>query len=174
MKNLTAVLVIAGLLLAGGATAIIVLTSGDSDTSASAQPETRTTEGPDAGLAATRDAAVEDGAQAARILNTLDHTSVEKDLDRWESVATGELLTQLKDNRRTAIDQIRAAKSKSVGTVLSAALVEFDPDAGTARMLAAMSIAVDTDGTETVKRTRLSVTLAKTADGWKATAVTTV
>lgn len=171
-RNLVAVLVIAGLLLASAATAIIVLIGRDSGTAG--QPTTTTTDSQDTRLAAERDAAVEDGTQAARILNTLDHASVEKDLDRWESVATGELLTELTGNRPNVLDQVRTARSKSVGTVRSAALVEFDAEGGTARMLVALSITVDAEGTETVKQSRLSVRLAKTTDGWKAAGVNLV
>jgi Mce-associated membrane protein len=168
-KNLVAALVVAVLLLAGGATAIIALTSHDAETAG--QPVATTPENPDTGVAAERDAAVEDGAQAARILNTLDHTTIEVDLDRWESVATGDLLAELKGNRETATQQATAAGSKATGTVLSAALAEFDPEKGTARLLAAVTIAVDVNGTETTKRTRVSVALEKTAGGWKAAGI---
>lgn len=172
MKNLTAALVVAGLLLAGGATAIIALTRRDSGTSA--QPATSTTNSADAGHAAERDAAVEAGTEVARAFTTLDHTTIVEDLDRFESLATGDLLVQLKGSRDQVAQNAALQRSKTEGTVLSAALAEFDPATGAARLLAAVSVDVVVNDQPTTRRERITITLTNTGDGWKANALSVV
>jgi Mce-associated membrane protein len=169
--NLVAVLVIAFVLVAGGVVAIIVTTSGDGDSSAGTS--TSTQDNPDAKPAAERDSAVRDGTTIADTFSTVDYTSADQDLRSWESYATGDLLTELKANHDQSVTAIEHAKSKSDGEVLSAALAEFDQDKGTARLLAAVKVDVTVQGQESsTKRQRMSVTLKKTDDGWKASAIT--
>jgi Mce-associated membrane protein len=168
--NLFAVLGIAAVLVAAGVIAIVVTACRD-DSPTQAKP---TASAADTRLAAQRDAAVADGTKVAAAFTTLDYETVDADLDRWESFATGVLLDQLKSGREQSADAVTQARSKSKGSVLSAALAEFDADKGTARLLAAVDVEVDAGGQPSRKRQRLSVTLEKTADGWKASALTTV
>jgi Mce-associated membrane protein len=169
--NLFAVLAIALVLVAGGVVAIIVSTSGDDDTAGQSTP---TASGPQATAAAERDAAIADGTKAAEVFTTIDYTTVEKDLDRWESVSTGDLLTEVRNDRAQSAEAIENAKSQTKGTVRDAALAEFDPAKGTARLLAAIKVDVTTGGQHSTKNQRQSLTLEKTKDGWKASAITTV
>jgi Mce-associated membrane protein len=167
-RNLVAALGIALVLVAGGVVAFVA--SGD-DTTAG-QPTAESS--PDTGPTAERDAAVAGGTEAVEVLNTLDYTDVEAGLDRWESVATGDLLTELRNNRQRSAEQITLTQSKTVATVLSAALAEFDASSGTARLLAAMKVDVTVNGQQSTKRNRMSLSLTRTADGWQANAVAVV
>lgn len=171
-KNLVAALLVAGLLLAGGATAIIALTSPDSGTST--QPPTSTTNSAEVELATERDAAVEFGTEVARAFTTLDHTTIVSDLDHFESLATGDLLVQLKGSRDEVAQNATLQRSKTEGTVLSAALAEFDPAMGTARLLAAVSVDVVVNDQPTTRRERITITLTMTKDGWKANGLSVV
>jgi Mce-associated membrane protein len=170
--NLFAVLGILAVLVAGGVTAIVVNANRDSDTAT--QQQQTTTANADTRAAAERDAAIKAGTEIAATLTTLDYKTVDQDLDRWESLATGDLLTQLKSNRTQSAQAVTDAQTTSKGTVLSAALAELDRDKGTARMLAAVSVDVTAGGEPSTKRQRLSVTLTRTPNGWKASAIDTV
>lgn len=161
--TLIAVVVIAAMLVAGAVVAIVVTTSGVDRKAAASSANA-----PDARAAAARDDALADGTAAVESLMTLDYRTVEEDLDRWESMATGELLTELKGGRDQTTTQIRQAKSKSTATALDAALAEFDERAGTARMIAAFSVEVTIEGqAPPEKRNRMVASLERTDDGWK-------
>ena len=171
--NLFAILGIAALLVVGGVLAVVVVTSRDSET---ADPAPTTTAGAaDTRLAAERDAALADGEEAVEVFNTLDHRQVEADLDRWESVATGDLLAQMRDKREQYVAQVTNARSTSTGNVLDAGLTELDERAGTARLIAAVSVEVTIEGRQpTTKRTRVTADLERTDDGWKVSQISTL
>lgn len=169
--TLIAVLSIVALVVAGGVVALVLATSGVDKQGASPPSEKAD---PDAGLAATRDEAIEDGTEAAETLNTLDYKTAEESLKRWESVTTGELHEEIVDAGKAYEAQVANAKTTSEGKVQSAALAELDAEEGTGRLLVAMRIEITRDGAEpTTKFTRISVTIEKTKDGWKASDVET-
>jgi len=170
--NLIAVLGIVAVLVVGAVVAIVVASSaGDTDDNhlndnAADPAEART--------AAARDDALADGRTAVEVFNTLDYRDVDAGLDRWEAVATGDLLTQVKDNRTTSAAQIRQAKTSTTADILDAALSEFDEAAGTATLLAAVSVDVTRDGEAPVnKRTRITATLERDGDDWKVSELST-
>lgn len=87
-------------------------------------------------------------------------------------MATGALLDELRKNRDTSVQAVTEAKTATTGSVLSAAVAELDTEAGTARLLAAVAVSVAQDGGEpTEKRVRLELTLTKTDNEWKASAL---
>lgn len=171
--NLIAVLGIVAVLVVGAVVAIVVATSGDDkkddnhlNENAADPAEVRT--------ATARDDALADGRTAVEALNTLDHRDVEAGLDRWEAVATGDLLTELKDRREASAAIIRQQKTTTTAEILDAALSEFDEPAGTATLLAAVSVDVVRDGEEPEnKRTRLTATLERDGDDWKVSELST-
>ncbi|MGB3442339.1 MAG: hypothetical protein WBA97_26660 [Actinophytocola sp.] len=171
--NLFAILGIAALLVVGGVIAIVVVSSSDGET---ARPKpTSTTEAADTRLATERDAALADGEAAVEVFNTLDYREAEAGLDRWESVATGELLAELRDNRERYTGQVANARTTSTAEVLDVGLTELDGRAGTAHLIAAVSIEVTADGQQpTTKQTRVTADLARTEDGWKVSRLDTV
>lgn len=164
--NLFAILGIVALLVVGGVVAIVVVSSSDGETAK--PPPTSTSGTADTRLAEARDTALADGAAAVELFNTLDHREVEAGLDLWESVATGDLLTELRDNRERYVTQVANARSTSTADVLDAGLTDLDEEAGTAHLIAAVSVEVTVEGQQpTKKRTRVTADLARTADGWK-------
>jgi Mce-associated membrane protein len=154
--NLLAVLGIVAVLVVGAVVAIVVATSGGDED--------------DNHLNDSSSTAAEDPAEA----RTAAARDADADLDRWEAVATGELLTQVTDNRAASAAQIRQAKTATTAAVLDAALSEFDEAAGTATLLAAVSVDITREGEEPVnKRLRLTATLERDGDDWKISALAT-
>ena len=173
--NLFAVLGIVALLIVGAVVAIVVTTSGDDKKDNTAGSSSTAAPNPaEARTAAARDDALADGRAAVEVFNTLDYRDVDAGLDRWEAVATGELLAQVKSNRATSADQIRQARTATTAEILDAALAEFDEAAGTATLLAAVSVDVTQEGQEPVnKRTRVTATLERDGDDWKVSELST-
>jgi Mce-associated membrane protein len=171
--NLFAIIGIAAVLVVGGVVAIVVVSARDSETAE--QAPTTTAASADTRVAEERDAALADGGAAVEVFNTLDFRQVEADLDRWESVATGELLTDLRDNRERYVTEVAEARSAATGTVLDAGLTELDERAGTARLIAAVSVEVTVEGQQpTTKQTRATADLERTDDGWKISRLSTL
>lgn len=171
--NLIAILSVVALLVVGGVVAVVVTATRDGEAGNPRPMSTSARTGdPDAGLAAARDAAVEDGTAAAVTLNSVDAAHIERDLDRWESVTTGALHDEIAGKRAEYLPQLRDAKTTSVAKALAAALAELDEQEGTARLLVAVHVEVSPEGKEqVVKRLRLVLDLTRTADGWKAAAI---
>lgn len=174
--NLLAVLGIVAVLVVGAVVAIVVATSGGEkdDNHLNDQPGTAAADPAEARTAAARDDALADGRTAVEVFNTLDYRDVDAGLDRWEAVATGDLLTELKDRRKASAAIIRQQKTTTTAEVLDAGLAEFDEADGTAKLLAAVSVDVVRDGEEPVnKRTRLTATLERDGDDWKVSELST-
>lgn len=170
--NLFVVLGLVLVLAVGGVIAVVVSTSGSDTPHRKAGPQASAA---DTKLATARDAALAAGTKAAETLTTLGADTADKDFDRWESVATGDLLTEIKNTRASATKSARDSGTSATSTVLGAALAELDVDNGTARLLVATEQEVTTkDADPTKKRTRLSLSLVSTDDGWKANAINTV
>lgn len=171
--NLFAVIGIAVVLVVGAVVAIIVATSGVDNKAAASN--TASANAADERAAEARDDALADGRAAVEVFNTLDYRTVEEDLDRWASVATGDLLAELEDNRDQQAARIADARTITTATVLDAALAEFDDRAGTARMLAAVAVEVTPEGQQPVeKRNRMSVSLERDGDDWKVSKLSVV
>lgn len=168
--NLFAVLGIALVLALGGVAAVVVANSREDTPPPRADRQVPSAEQK---VVEARDEAYADGVEATEVLTTLSAADAEADLDRWESVATGELLAEIRDNRPSAVQRVEEAGTSAKGTVLSAALAELDAGKGTARMLVATRQDVTTGGETTVKRTRAVLSLVRTDDGWKVEAMRT-
>ncbi|MFH8289716.1 hypothetical protein [Streptomyces sp. NPDC018059] len=125
-----------------------------------------------AGYAEQRDAALAAGEQAVQNLNTLDHRSISRGLDLWESSTTGELHEQLASGRDEFAAKVRTAKTVTTAKVLSGALTELDDRAGRARVLVALRVTVKAPGdASTDKDSRMLGELTRTDGHWKLSAL---
>lgn len=125
-----------------------------------------------ASYAQARDDALAAGEQAVQNMNTLDHRTLEKGLDRWEESTTGDLHTQLVEGREAFAEQIEAAKTVSTARVLSGAVTELDERAGRAGVMVALRVTVTAPkGRPAVKESRMLGTLTRTSEGWKLSAL---
>ncbi|MFF2507047.1 hypothetical protein ACFVTY_27275 [Streptomyces sp. NPDC058067] len=125
-----------------------------------------------AAYAVERDNALSAGEQSVQNLNTLDHNSLERGLDLWESSTTGELHSQLVAGRAKFEEQVRQAKTVSTAKVLSGAVTELDDRAGRARVLIALRVTVRAPGGEASdKDSRMLGELTRTEGHWKLSAL---
>ena len=120
---------------------------------------------PDAQL---RDQVLQAGEQAVQNFNTLDYRKVAAGLALWEQSSTGPLHTEIIRGRTQFERQIQQTKTITTARILDGALPALNPRAGTASIIAAVQITVTpANGSPVTKQSRLVVTLAKTASGWK-------
>lgn len=152
--------------------ALVALVSANGDVSdaerAAAEAEDRLAElraDDDLVAAGVRDEVAKAARNAIAVMNTMDYREVDAGLAEWADVTTGDLHEEI-----TGIDlpSLANAKSISEGTVVSVAVRELDPGAGTATVLAAVKVSVSTRGQEATDRhQRMEATLRRTDEGWK-------
>lgn len=119
-----------------------------------------------------RDAALQAGTEGLAKLYTIDHRTAEADVDGWISVTDGSLGEDFDKDRQSQIERARERKISATAEVRHSAISELDVAAGTARMLAVLSIDVASDGGEPAsKRSTLIAELRRTEGGWKISSV---
>lgn len=123
-------------------------------------------------LGTERETVLREARQAAINLTTLDAGEVQEGLDRWEEVSAGTLLEEFTSNRETYARTITEAESRSESKVVDAAVVELNPQQGTARVLVGLDVTVTPrEGEPTLARQRLLLQMTRTDAGWKASAI---
>jgi Mce-associated membrane protein len=136
--------------------------------------------GPAAQTAAARDEAVAAARQIAVDLQSLDTDTVDKGLDAWQASATGPLLEEFTNGRQQYAEQMRQTRTNTTARVVELALADFNPDAGTARAIAAMDVKTtqDINGTTSLpvtRQVRIQLDLVRMPDaGWKAAAASAI
>jgi Mce-associated membrane protein len=168
---------LAGVIVAGVIVALLIV-SGSRGGSPPARPTTAgsSSSGGQSGVpfGTNRDDSLRAAEEAAVTLNTLDYKTVQPGLDRWEAVAAGPLLDQLKTRRSEAASTAEKAKSASTAKVVVAAVAKISPDASSAEVLALVEVTVtDSKGTST-KQVREKLSVIQTAAGWRISAISTV
>ncbi|MER5635396.1 hypothetical protein ABT095_00370 [Kitasatospora sp. NPDC002227] len=122
-----------------------------------------------------RDAVLAQGRTALTALNTVDAGEAETGLRDWLAVTTGPLHEQLQRTGTADATTLRQAGTSAHGTVTDAAVTELDTRAGTARLIATVSVDLTPKaGSASTDRKRFEAGLARTADGWKVTSLTAV
>jgi len=168
---------LAGVLVAGVIVALLIVSgSRGGKPPARPTPAGSSSSGAQSGVpvGTNRDDSLRAAEEAAVTLNTLDYKSIQPGLDRWEAVAAGPLLDQLKARRSDAASTAEKAKSSSTAKVLVAAVSKIAPDASSAEVLALVEVTVtDSKGT-TTKQVREKLGVIQTAAGWKISAISTV
>jgi Mce-associated membrane protein len=125
--------------------------------------------------AEARDEALRQGRDRVAELTTMDHTDVEAGVRRWLDATTGKLHAELEDTDPATLTAVEQAGTVATGTVLHAALSEFDADHGRATLLASVEITTARDGAEPAyTRTRYRAQLRHTGDAWKVESFETV
>ncbi len=119
--------------------------------------------------ATLRDQMLEEADKLVEVLNTVDPADLEAAYEKWESVATGDLLDEFESGREHFIEAMTSAGTGSEAEVLASAATEFDPDEGEAQVLAAVKVVVTQPTAEPAQNVRrMRITLARTDEGWKA------
>ncbi|MCX4820606.1 hypothetical protein OG883_11920 [Streptomyces sp. NBC_01142] len=118
--------------------------------------------------ATNRDEALEDGREHIARLTSFDAKDPDAGRRQWLDASTGPLRDELKRSRATTDTTARA-------TVTDAALTALDTRAGTAELIATVRVEISPgSGAAGTDRKRLEATLARTADGWKVTALSAI
>ncbi|MFE7132185.1 hypothetical protein ACFVIM_15105 [Streptomyces sp. NPDC057638] len=118
---------------------------------------------------AARDRALSDGRTHLARLSSFDATAPDTSRQRWLASATGELREEL-GRQKTG-----PATATATATVTDAALTALDTRAGTAQLIATVTLTLaPAKGTPGTDRKRLEATLARTDGGWKVQALTAV
>jgi Mce-associated membrane protein len=119
-----------------------------------------------------RDQVLQAGEQAVQNFNTLDYRKVAAGLALWEQSSTGPLRTEIMAGHAQFTHQIEQTKTITTARILDGALTALNPHAGTASIIAAVQITVTpASGAPVTKQSRLDGTLARTASGWKLSAL---
>lgn len=137
----------------------------------------RATPRADAGVASVRDEVAREASTAARTLTTLDAADAEASVAAWRAVSTGRLLATVSAAEgRQYRDLVAAGGANATSTVVETAVRTIDGDEAT--VLVGLDIAVDgaddPAGGDDVQRSRLVVTMTRTEDGWRASALAPV
>jgi Mce-associated membrane protein len=169
---------LAGVIVAGVIVALLIVSGsrGGNPPARSTTAGSSTGGGAQSGVpfGTNRDDSLRAAEEAAVTLNTLDYKTVQPGLDRWEAVAAGPLLDQLKARRSEAASTAEKAKSVTTAKVVVAAVAKISPDASSAEVLALVEVTVtDSKGT-TTKQVREKLGVIQTAAGWKISAISTV
>ncbi|MCG8915638.1 hypothetical protein L6E12_07550 [Actinokineospora sp. PR83] len=151
---------------------VVAVLLGGRTTAGTAVPVQSTGSPADREAATTRDDVVRVGGDGARIFNTLRADTFDADYDAWEAVATGELLDSLRTERTSNRERFLAAGASSTGRVLVAAAERVDADRGTATVLVALRVTVESATASSEKLVRMVATVTRTADGWRLSGIT--
>lgn len=123
----------------------------------------------------TREFVLTAGRQHLARLNSIDPVDADAGLRQWLDAATGRLRDQLERTRTDSVRELRKAGVAIRGTVTGAAVTDLDIRAGTARLIAAVSVEVTPqDGAPTTDRKRFEVDLTRTPGGWKLRSLTAI
>ncbi|WP_410577268.1 hypothetical protein [Amycolatopsis sp. lyj-108] len=132
------------------------------------------TEKPGAGdrvLARVRDSARDGALRAAQALLSVDPADPEGTYARYESVSTGQLLTQFRQDKATGVGKIRAAGAKSSLVPNPAAAVMEVVDDKASVLLHATTDVTDVTGQATKKHLPIVLRLQRLPEGWKAAGI---
>ena len=120
-----------------------------------------------------RDAALSAGRREIADLNTVSVHSITTWEQRWLDDTTGAERARVQQTNPAAAAQIEKVKTSSAATVTDAALPALDPQAGSARMIATVSIVqTNAAGASDTVANRYTVTLTLTTTGWKISSLT--
>lgn len=128
----------------------------------------------DDGLATARDrdAALAAAGSALVALNTIDYHTGAQDFDRWLQVTTGQLSQDLSGDKQGQLDRANTTKTVATARLDQAAVTELNEPAGTAELVAVLTVRVSTGGgAPAANLSRLTVNLNRTGAGWKVSAV---
>jgi Mce-associated membrane protein len=100
--------------------------------------------------------------------HTLDYHNADESLNNWEAASTGPLHEEVVGRRTSSKQAIESAKTVAKPKVLSLAVTDLNEFDGTATVIAAVEVAVNTEGQQpTNKYLRIQGALQRSGDGWK-------
>lgn len=135
----------------------------------------RAGDGEQARTASTRDVVAAAARREVATLTTLDYRSAGRDLNRWQQAVTGDLSTQLQNERNGNSSEAKNAKSVATGAISSVAVTDIGPDYRTASVMVAATIRIARDGKKAqTRKAAFDVSMSDTEQGWKVSELDTV
>jgi Mce-associated membrane protein len=120
------------------------------------------------GRAKERDEVDRVARSAIQTFHTLDYHKVDEGLSNWEAASTGPLHDEVVGRKASSKQAIEQAKTVTAARVLSLAVTDLNEFDGTATVIAAVAVNVNTEGQQpTDKYLRIQGALQRTGDGWK-------
>ncbi|GAB3706698.1 hypothetical protein GCM10027598_09190 [Amycolatopsis oliviviridis] len=128
----------------------------------------------DRAIARVRDSARDGALRAAEALLTVNPADPEGTYARYESVSTGQLLTQFQQDKAARLDRIRTGGAKSaLSPNPAAAVMEVVDDKASVLLYAATDV-TDAAGQASKKYLPLVLRLQRLPEGWKAAGIESV
>lgn len=125
--------------------------------------------------AASRDQALAAGRQEIATLDSMDYRHTDAGLRAWLAASTGPLHDELQRAQVQSTRQIQQGRTVAVGRIVDAAVTELDDRAGTAQVIASVTITLTPGGgTASTQRNRYQAGLTRTEDGWKLSSLTAI
>lgn len=122
-----------------------------------------------------RNAVLNASRQSVATLTTVRGENPEADVNRWLSCTTGALHQELVRVKQATVAQLRNASASAVGTVSSVAVLTLDDSAGSASLLATVSLLITPAiGSATTERHRYKVGLTRAGADWKVSSLSPV
>lgn len=122
-----------------------------------------------------RTAALASARTAATTLTTLDAAAPDASIEAWSDVTTGDLREAVATGEADFQQLITSGGYDTSSTVQEAAVATIDAAAGTAEVLVAIDVALTpADGRPSTELLSLGITVDRTEDGWKASALAPV
>lgn len=122
-----------------------------------------------------RDAALDTGRREITTLNSIDYRHLDAGMHQWLEASTGPLHDALKQRAPASKSQVSDAKTSAKGSVLDAAVTQLDTHAGTAQLIASVSVTVTpADGKKKTERKRFRAGMSRVDGGWKLSSLTAI
>jgi Mce-associated membrane protein len=120
------------------------------------------------GRAKARDEVALIASAAIVTFHTLDYRKADESLNNWEAASTGPLHDEVVGRRASSKQAIEAAKTVATPRVLSLAVTDLNEFDGTATVIAAVEVAVNTEGQQPTKKyLRIQGSLQRNGNDWK-------
>lgn len=122
-----------------------------------------------------RDTVLNAGRQSVATLTTVRRENPDADVNRWLSCTTGAMHQELVRVKAATVAQLSKASASAVGTVSSIAVLTLDDSAGTAALLATVTLRITpANGSVTTERHRYKVGLTLAGAAWKVSSLSPV
>jgi Mce-associated membrane protein len=107
-------------------------------------------------------------------ITTLDHRSVERDLQRVLALSTGNFRAEFEAGTKDLTDLVVENKAVSTGEVLEAGIVTADSDSARVLVVADSTVSNSTTEEQQVRHYRMQLDLVRRGDRWLTSALTFV
>jgi Mce-associated membrane protein len=118
--------------------------------------------------AGQRDAALKAATEGLLALNTIDYRHIGETVDHWAKISDGALAQQIRAGRSAVVRRTKETRTTATATLIQSAVSAFDAKAGTATVIALLSLRSTTRGGKaTTTHPRFRVLVQRKDAQWK-------